>query len=294
MNMPNNEIAALLRLIDDPDDEIYSTVASRLIDYGRDIIPRLEQLWEVTLDETVQDRIESLIHRVHFENLQKDFMNWCNADKPDLLTGAILVAQYQYPELNKQNILNQFEQIRRNIWLELNNYLSPVEQVSVFNSIFYKFYKFHGHELTERESKFFYINHVLESKQGNAYSLGVLFLALYEVLDVPIFAVNVPRQFIFAYIDTVHDLLNKNNEGEPQIQFFIDPANGLIYSLKDVDTYLKKINATEKDEYFIPILPKKIIYKMIEELCLCYRYRKEEIKADELQQLMRMIRDSDH
>ena len=69
----NNEISALLKLIDDPDDEVFDTVAEKLLHYGKEIIPNLEQLWEVTEDESLQERIESLIHRVHFQDLQHDF-----------------------------------------------------------------------------------------------------------------------------------------------------------------------------------------------------------------------------
>ena len=138
----DKEISALLRLIDDPDSEVYDTVASKLLNYGKEIIPNLEQLWEVTEDEDVQERIELLIHRVHFEDLQEDFVTWSNAANPELLRGAILLARFQFPDLNVPAILTQFDQLRRNIWLELNNYLSPMEQVNVFNSILYNFFKF--------------------------------------------------------------------------------------------------------------------------------------------------------
>ena len=153
----NKEIKALLRLIDDPDDEVYDTVAEKLMRYGKDIIPNLEELWEVTIDESVQERIEQLIHRVHFQDLQDEFLEWSNSKNPELLRGAILVAKYQFPEINIPSILTQFDQIRRNIWLELNNYLTPLEQVNVFNSILYNYYKLQGHELTEREPKYFFI-----------------------------------------------------------------------------------------------------------------------------------------
>jgi regulator of sirC expression with transglutaminase-like and TPR domain len=285
----NKEITALLRLIDDPDDEVYDTVSEKILNYGRSIIPNLEELWETTEDQTVQERIEQLIHRVHFQDLQHDLLEWSNSRHPELLRGAILVARYQFPDLNVPALLTQFDQIRRNIWLELNNYLTPLEQVNVFNSILYNYYKLQGHETTEREPKFFFINQVVESKQGNAYSLGVLYLALCELLDIPIFAVDVPRQFVFAYIDTLHHFFNPDDEGVQQIQFFIDPINGMVYTQKDVDTYLKKINATDKENYFNPLTSKKVIHKMLEELALCYRYKKEEQKADEIQQLMQIL-----
>jgi regulator of sirC expression with transglutaminase-like and TPR domain len=287
----NKEISALLTLIDDPDNEVFDTVAEKLLNYGKKIIPELEQLWEVTADELIQERIEVLIHRVHFQDLQHDFMEWSRSKHPELLRGAILVARYQFPDLNVPSILTQFDQVRRNVWLELNNYLTPIEQVNVFNSILYNYYKLQGHELTEREPKHFFINQVLESKQGNAYSIGVLYLALCELLDIPIFAVDLPRQFVMAYIDTLHHFYSPDDEGVQQIQFYIDPINGMIYTQKDVDTYLRKINANDREQYFAPLLSKRVIFKMLEELSLCYRYKREEEKAEEIQQLMRLLID---
>ncbi len=285
----DKEIRALLQLIDDPDDEVFDTVAEKLLHYGREIIPNLEQLWEVTVDEGVQERIELLIHRVHFNDLQEELLEWSRSKNPELLRGAILVAKYQFPDLNIPSILTQFDQIRRNIWLELNNYLTPLEQVNVFNSILYNYYKLQGHELTERDPKYFFINQVLESKQGNAYSIGVLYLALCELLDIPIFAIELPRQFVFAYIDSLHHFFRQDDEGVQQIQFYVDPLNGMVYTQKDVDTYLRKINATDKEAYMAPLQSKRVIFKMLEELALCYRYKREDAKADEIQSLMRII-----
>lgn len=285
----NREISALLSLIDDPDTEVFNTVAEKLLHYGPEIIPNLEQLWEVTADTTTQERIEMLIHRVHFQDLQRELYDWSKMQKPELLRGAILVAKFQFPEMNVPAILSQFDQIRRNIWLELNNYLTPLEQVNVFNSILYNYYKLQGHELTERDPKYFFINQVLESKQGNAYSIGVVYLALCELLDIPVFAIDLPRQFVFAYIDTLHHFYSLEEAPVQQIQFFVDPMNGMVYTQKDVDTYLKKINATEKEKYFKPIDSRQVIYKMLEELMLSYRYKRDEERANEIQELMNIV-----
>jgi hypothetical protein len=63
----------------------------------------------------------------------------------------------------------------------------------------------------------------------------------------------------------------------------------MIYTQKDVDSYLRKINAHDRENYFNPLSVKRIIFKMMEELALCYRYRRDEQKAEELQQLMRLL-----
>ena len=49
----------------------------------------------------------------------------------------------------------------------------------------------------------------------------------------------------------------------------------------------------EKQNYFTPLLTKRIIYKMLEELALCYNYRREDQKAEEIQQLMRLLTDDE-
>jgi len=72
----SKEIKALLHLIDDPDEEVFITVSDRIISYGRGIIPNLEYLWENTLQDSIQERIEMLIHRLHYRDLTEDFQRW--------------------------------------------------------------------------------------------------------------------------------------------------------------------------------------------------------------------------
>ena len=85
------EISALFHLIDDPDNEVYTTVSDRIVSFGKHIIPNLENLWENTPDEEVQERIEMLIHRLHLRDLTAELVQWKKQPEPDLLTGALLM-----------------------------------------------------------------------------------------------------------------------------------------------------------------------------------------------------------
>ena len=89
----NREIYALLHLIDDPDEEVFGVVSNRIIDFGKGIIPNLENLWENTISEDVQTRIELLIHRLHYRDLTEEIEQWSKNIHHDLLTGALLVAR---------------------------------------------------------------------------------------------------------------------------------------------------------------------------------------------------------
>lgn len=286
----NKEIQALFQLIDDPDKEVFDTVAQQLLQYGKEIVPSLEYLWETTEEEPVQERIAQLIHRVHFKDLQKELSDWSNAEQPELLRGAIIVAKYQYPEMNIPFLLTQFEQIRKNLWLELNNYLTPMEKVNTFNGILYNYYKLQGHELKEKNPDHFFINKTLESKQGNVFTIGILYLALAELLDIPIFAVAIPQQFLLAYIDSVQHFYTKGNDALRRISFFIDMVGGMIYTQNDVEFYLQKMRCDPKNpQYYEAQNTVQIIYQLLEELSQCYSHHNMDDKVDEINLLMQIL-----
>lgn len=283
------EISALLQLVDDPDNDVFDTVAAKLLHYGKDILPNLEQIWESTSDELIHERVGLLIHRVHYNDLQKEFIDWSKSEYAELLHGAILVAKYQFPTLDIPSIHNQVDQIIKNIWLELNNYLTPLEQINVINSILYNYYKYEGRELTERESRCFFINNLFDYRQGNAYSIGLLYLVLCERLDIPVFAVDVPKQFLLAYIDTIYSFLSPHTDGIQQVQFYLDPTSGLAYTQSDIDLYLKKIEHPTGEINRQPLSNQQIVHMMLSELSMSYRFNNEDAKSEEIQHLMQLV-----
>lgn len=284
----NKEITALLHLIDDPDEDVYSTVSDKIISFGKDIIPNLETLWEHTSNEDIQERIELLIHRLHFRDLTNDFTAWAAGDA-DLLEGALLVVRYHYPDLDITTVYQEIEKLRRNTWLELNNYLTPIEQINIVTSIFYNYYKQKGIEFTHANPDDYLINKTLESKKGNALSNGIIYIALCDLLDIPVRAVNIPRQFILAYFDEQHDLLNPVGHVSEKIKFFIDPLNGQMYSHQDVEAYFKRISVPPVPSYFRQLNNKRIIQYLLEELSKCFDNDRNRYKMDELLLLANLL-----
>ncbi|RAJ02519.1 transglutaminase superfamily protein [Chitinophaga skermanii] len=283
------EINALFHLLDDPDQEVFDTVANKILLFGKEIIPNLEHLWETTLDEQIQERIELLIHRVHYADLQTSMQDWAAETTPDLLQGAIIAAKYQYPEMATAPIAAEIDRIKRNIWLELNNYLTPLEQVNVLNSMVYNYFGLKGEEISYQRKNQFFINQVVEAKKGNPITNGILYQSLCNMLDLPVYAVNIPRQYILAYFDTFYDFQEPPELNDTRILFFIDPIQGQIYSQQDVEVYFKRVNVTPLDAYFRPQSNKQIIQLLLEELAKCYKQEKDEVKQDEVQNLSRLL-----
>lgn len=285
----NKEIHALFHLLDDPDEEVFGAVSTRLIDYGTRIIPNLEHLWENTVSEQTQERIENLIHKLHYRDLWDDVVEWNKNAYQDLLTGALLVARFQYPELSTAQVFQDVEKLRRNIWLELNSYLTPLEQVNVLTSIIYNYFNLKGSDLNHQNTDEFLIHKVLETKRGNNISNGILYLILAELLDVPIRAVNLPRQFILGYYKTEYDFTNYHEEPTYKAEFFIDPLSGHVFTHKDVEEYLKRINATPSPNYYKALNNRAIIQILLDSFQKCFQNPKHQFKADELKQLSKLI-----
>ncbi|MGN6292290.1 MAG: transglutaminase family protein [Chitinophagaceae bacterium] len=282
------EISALLHLIDDPDEEVFDAVSEKIVGYGKPIIPNLEHLWETTPDEGIQERIELLIHRLHYHDLTEDFRQWNVSGHHDLLLGSLLVCKFQYPELTTTPVLQEIEKIRRNIWLELNNYLTPLEQINIVTSILYSYYGLKGGEVNYKEPNEFLLHKTLEAKRGNQISNGVLYLLLCELLDIPVRAINIPRQSIIAYFKPGY---SQENLPDPlsMIEFFIDPTSGQVFSHQDVENYFKRIAVPPVSSYFKPRKNKQVIQQLLEEFSKCFTGQLDGYKQKELAELAAIL-----
>jgi regulator of sirC expression with transglutaminase-like and TPR domain len=287
----NKEILALFHLIDDPDQEVFDSVSSRIVSYGRGIIPNLENLWENTIASEVQERIELLIHKLHFNDLTEDFQHWKSSSYQDLLTASLLVAKFQYPELVTTPVLQEVEKLRRNIWLELNSYLTPLEQVHVLTSILYNYYGLKGTEVAYQHPEEFMINKLIETKRGNSITNGILYLLLSELLDIPVKAINIPRQFVLAYIKPNYEESPERLSPQQRIEFFIDPMSGQVFSHKDVDSYFKRVSVPPVASYFKPLSHNRIIQTALEEFSKCFDDERNMYKQKELLELAKLLND---
>lgn len=278
------EIAALYTLIDDPDEEVFGAVSDRIVNYGTPIIPTLEHWWETTPNEQVQNRIENLIHRLQLRDLHRSFTDWKHATQPDLLTGALLCASFHFPELATTPVLADVEKLRRNIWLELNNYLTPLEQVNVFHNILYGYFGLRSIPRDECKPEHYLVNKTIQNKKGSQAGNGLLYLILCEQLDLPVRAIQLPNQFILAYIK------EESAGANYRAEFFIDPTGGQIYTHRDIETYFKRINEPLDPAYLLPLSNTATIAKLLEELASSFDSTKDVQKIKELKDLSAFLR----
>lgn len=287
----NKEVEALLKLLDDSDNEIYRQVEERLLGYGVDVIPVLEKSWENSLDIVLQQRIEDLIHKIQFSDVQKELKTWAISGAFDLLQGFIIVSKYQYPDFDEQKIINQIESIKRDAWIELRYDTSPIEKVKILNHVFYNIHGFTGNVTNYHDPQNSYLNIVMESRRGNQISLAIIYSVIAQRLDIPIFGVNLPQHFILAYQDEQNEY-EKISLDQHGILFYINAFNkGFIFNKRDIDYFLKQLNLDPLPIFYTPCSNIQIIKRVIRNLINSYEKLGYTQKISELESMYAILND---
>ena len=289
--MSLKEVIALITLLDDPDEVIYSQVKDRFVILGPPAIPHLETAWENSFDAIMQKRIEIIIHTIQFEILQKALKKWAIEEQEDLLKGILILSRYQYPDLNETKIRKDLGQIKQDVWLELNDDLTAIEKVKVLNHILFEVHQFSGNITNYHAPQNSFINNVLESKKGNPLMLSVLYMLICKELNIPIYGINLPQHFVLAYLNDYANLIDVNNKTlSNNILFYINPfSKGLIFNQKDIDQFLKQLNLEAEAKYYIPCSNIEIVKRSLNNLIFSYEKLGYLEKVDELKGLDKQL-----
>ncbi len=285
----NREILALFHLIDDPDQEVFDSVSNRIVSYGRGIIPNLENLWENTISGDIQERIELLIHKLHYHDLTEDFTHWKSSSYQDLLTASLLVAKFQYPELVTTPVLQEVEKLRRNIWLELNSYLTPLEQVHVVTSILYNYYGLKGTEVAYQHPEEFMINKLGRDQTGQLHYQRYPLPPAQRTAGYPGKGYQYPPPVCSRLYQTLLRREPRKAQPDAADRVLYRPDQRQVFSHKDVESYFKRISVPPVASYFKPLSHHRIIQTALEEFSKCFDDERNAYKRKELLDLAKLL-----
>ena len=280
--MNYKEIESLIKLLDDPHAEVSRHVEERLLTYGNEITEYLENAWEQSFDAVLQERIENLVHQIQFREVKRELELWHLSGGFDLLQGVLILNRYQYPDLDEIKVINQIEEIKRDIWLQMMYDMSAVEKVKLINHVLYNIHGFSGNTTNHQDPQNSYIGKVLETKKGNQISLATIYSIIARKLDIPIYGVNLPQHFILAYMDE-----EEQSDFESGVLFYINAFNkGFIFGRKDVDSFLKQLNLKPERQFYEPCTNEEIIKRILRNLISSYSNSGAAEKVGELEILL--------
>ncbi|HLW06058.1 MAG TPA: transglutaminase-like domain-containing protein [Marinilabiliaceae bacterium] len=287
--MDKDKLQALISLLDDPDEEVFQTVEGELLKGQVEIVPELEKAWESSLNGSYQQRLETLIHQLQFRDVKNQLRDWLlNSD--DLLFGAYLVSKYQYPGLKYEDVNAQITKIRIEVWLELNDHLTALEKVRMINHIIFNVHGFSRNTSNFLAAQNSLICDVLDTRKGNPITLSIIYSVVAQRLGLPVFGVNLPKNFILAYMDETSDLTRTDEGVDGAVLFYINPINkGTVLGKKEIEFFIRQQKLELKVSYFLPCSNRDIIQRMLNNLLVAYESAGQKEKVAEIEELLMMF-----
>ncbi|WP_373521796.1 transglutaminase-like domain-containing protein [Aquiflexum sp.] len=276
-HLSENELHALVSLLDDTDREVKSHVRDRIISLGHDVIPFLEKKWENSFNPDIQKEIEELVHDLQFLQLKERLIDWRESPEQDLLTGLWIINTYQYPDLEFEKINAEMHQIYFEVWTAFKNDLLPYEQVRIINGVLFNNLRFSANTKNFHSPGNSMLSNVLDTKKGNPISLCAIYLLVAQKLGLPIYGVNLPNLFVLTYKSA-------------DATFYINAFNkGLIFSKKDIHNYLDHLKIDPLDVFFEPCSNKDIIIRTFRNLTVAFEKLGETEKVQEVRELLAIV-----
>jgi regulator of sirC expression with transglutaminase-like and TPR domain len=287
-SIKNKELEALVNLIDEPDFKIFERIRDKLFDYGMEAIPALEDARITFADDSIQQRIESIIHHIQLDYSYAELKDWRQNNESDLLKGFTIVARHRYPHLDEKEIIKKIGVLIQDVWLELNSNLTPLEKIKVINHIFFEVHGFKGNKNDIHAPQNSFINNIFETKKGNPISLSIIYMIVAQSLKIPVYGINLPQNFILAYTTGMIDDYKKVTTDD--IRFYLNVFNtGAVFTRREIELFLRQINLEQDPKYFLPCNNITIIKRVLNNLIFSYENAADTERAADIKKLQQAL-----
>lgn len=277
--MQENELKALISLLDDSDPEVYEHVTAKLLELGPKVVPALENEWEYMglSNPTLQKQIEDLIHTIQFNTLKNRLLQWKESSNRDLLEGIWIINTLQNPELELHYIKNQIEQIFYEVWIEFRNELHPYDQIKILNAVFFDKLGFGPATKNIHAVSNSMLSQVLETKKGNPIMLCSIYMIVAQKLKMPFFGVKLPNLFVLIYKTEI-------------TQFYVNVFNrGVVIHKLDIDNFLEQLKIAPIDSYYEPCPTIEFLKRMLRNIAFSFEKAGDYERIHEIQILMNIL-----
>ena len=252
--MSDRKRKALVALLEDPDERIYLVIKQVIKAEGQAIIPMLNAVINEESSAQIQRfRALEIVQAIHIDEVSRELMNWRDSSDKDLLKAIVSLNKLMDPSLDESFILQQMEAIRKDVWLELNDYQTAFEQVKILNHMFFEVYGFECMSAFERNLTHLNIGTVLADKKGNPLIIGLIYSIIATWLEVPIYGVDFPKIFILARMDENNTSMFNESESQYGVLFYINPiGKGIVFDEQEIRSFLKQIEIEPERKFFEP------------------------------------------
>jgi regulator of sirC expression with transglutaminase-like and TPR domain len=202
-------------------------------------------------------------------------------EKIDLLRGALLIAETDYPQLRPELYVRKIEELSVRAKSRLADFFDPGQSIPVLNQILFEEEGLRGNNEGYDDPRNSFINDVLDRKLGIPITLAVIYMEVARRIGFPLFGVGMPGHFLLKHYDV---------DGR---QTLIDCfESGKILSATDCQHRLNEIYSgqlTLQPDFLGAVPRRQILMRMLNNLRSIYLTRRNFRKALQIVDLILAI-----
>jgi len=232
----DSEIISLKSLIDDPDTTVRVAVRDRFLTRGASAIEQLESLVTEEISEERRSFYLEYIEDLKEELIIERIESYLKSPDPLLLDGLFLISKAVDSSVDEVIFYTSLELLSEEIGVELSEEKTAIENVKIFNYIFFRRIGFKHCDTQIQKEENALINKVIDSRGGNPVAISLLYFLLSRSVGLPIYPLCFPGGFVPVYMDSENKILFYLNifKGgaiflEDNLKQFFDDI-GLLYS----------------------------------------------------------------
>lgn len=279
----------MIYLLEDPDEEVYRSVAERLADFGLPIIPRLQDAWASSRNTLVQERIPILAYHIRFEDVRRGFVRWSEEGAEDLLEAALILERFVFPEADIEALREKVAELRRAIWLELHQHLSLLERVHVVHQVLFQRLGYEGSLHMLRKPAGSFLGYLLKNKKGNPQSMALLALIIGQQLELPVYGVCFPQNPLMALTSGYVMDFDKDDLTKDVLCYFYPYMQGAVISNGDIEENLRSADISPEPLYYRPAPNRLLFCEVLKNIALYYEAAEEPERASEMKEFQQII-----
>jgi regulator of sirC expression with transglutaminase-like and TPR domain len=284
--MPDSKVSALINMLDDPDERVFGAVSHQLVSLGREVLSVIETTLENCFDDLLQERLTMIRDLIYRDTLSEELSYWSKQDVDDLLKGFIIASRTDNYHLDDVEVLSQLAAIRTDVWIELHDGLTAMENIKVINHVLYNIHRFESNKDDISAPENSYIHTLLKLKKGSPLTLGMIYLIICRQLGMPVYGVNLPQHFVLAYLTQP----NIYRPTKDDILFYINPFNrGALFSRHEIDHFIGQLKIKPDPAFYLPCSNRDILKRLFNNLIFSFKSRNLEKKVGEIEFLLNTL-----
>ncbi|MDA3819121.1 MAG: hypothetical protein PF590_01400 [Candidatus Delongbacteria bacterium] len=263
--MNDSKLKALINLLDDPDENVYSRVHDKIMLTGIEAIPFLEARYGLDNNPLMNERLEILMENLRNRSFNDEFIHWWkHKEKDALLKGLFYINSLYYPDTAFEDFKEQVDQIKKKVWLELKDNLTGFEAIKIINRNVYILMGFRVLSAKDINQKSVHFpEHLFINKTGSPFPFVGMYCLIANSLDLPVYPVYLPGLLLMAYHnkDVAREAYGESTTG---VLFYINPYDGGSFlGRKALEYVVKQRNIDAEEKHYRTIDSKTFIHKYL-------------------------------